>query len=118
MRAPIPIKRDRLYGDDTLGGGAQQRHTRMAPPPPREIEAFRDFRCAAKLKYNFPRLQLSRCAPRTSSTVCTCHLRPMRNLEGARQILAMQAIMVSLVASLGRLHTDGRYKRVLRPNAS
>lgn len=44
MRAPIPSKRDRLYGDDMFGGG-HQRHARMAPPPPREPEAFRDFRC-------------------------------------------------------------------------
>lgn len=46
VRAPIPIKRDRLYGDDLFGaGGMHQRHARMAaPPPPREPEAFRDFR--------------------------------------------------------------------------
>ncbi|KAK9821335.1 hypothetical protein WJX81_007084 [Elliptochloris bilobata] len=45
VRAPIPIKRDRLYGDDLFSaGGPHQRHARTAPPPPREPEAFRDFR--------------------------------------------------------------------------
>ena len=41
VRAPLPVMRDRLYGNDFAV-------RRGVPPPdaPREVEAFRDFRCA------------------------------------------------------------------------
>ena len=44
VRAPIPVKRDRLYGD----GYYASRPTKGGNHEKRAVEAFRDFECALR----------------------------------------------------------------------